>query len=214
MQYNRVTQDLIVEEVIKRLQALEVQPFVPIGVSNRHIHLSQQDLESLFGRGYQLTKMKDLKQPGQFAAQETVGLLGPKGEIKNVRILGPVRNKTQVEISITDSYKLGVKAPVRESGKTSGTPGLILKGPKGTMELKEGVIAALRHIHVPPDFAAKHQLKDKDMVDVEVGDIRKTTFKNVLLRVSEKFSLEMHIDTDEANAAGIGNGEIGIIRKG
>lgn len=214
MSYNSVTQDLIVKEVIKRLQALERQPFVPIGVSNRHVHLSQQDLKILFGEGYQLTKMKDLKQPGQFAAQETVVLVGPKGEMENVRILGPVRNKTQVEISITDSYKIGVKAPIRESGRTAGTPGLVLKGPKGTLELKEGVIAALRHIHVPPEFAAKHRLKDKDMVHVEVGDIRKTTFKNVLLRVSDKFVLEMHIDTDEANAAGIGNGEIGIIRKG
>lgn len=210
----KVTQDLIVKEVIKRLQVLETEPLVPIGVSNRHVHLSQQDLEILFGRGHGLTKMKDLKQPGQFAAQETVVLVGPKGEMKNVRVLGPVRNKTQVEISITDSYKLGVNAPIRESGKTAGTPGLILKGPKGTLELKEGVIAALRHIHIPPEFAAKHRLKDKEMVNVEVGGIRATTFKNVLLRVSERFVLEMHIDTDEANAAGIGNGEIGIIRKG
>ncbi|WML32455.1 phosphate propanoyltransferase [Neobacillus sp. OS1-32] len=193
---------------------MEAVPYVPIGISNRHVHLSQKDLEALFGSGYQLTKMKDLKQPGQFAAKETVVLTGPKGEIQNVRILGPVRGKTQVEISFTDSFKLGVPAPVRESGKIAGTPGLVLTGPAGKLELQEGVIAALRHIHVPPEFAEKFDLHDKEMVEVEVGSVRKTIFQHVLIRVSDKYVLEMHLDTDEANAAGVKNGELGKIRKG
>ncbi|WP_235887905.1 phosphate propanoyltransferase [Neobacillus paridis] len=193
---------------------MEAVPYVPIGISNRHVHLSQKDLEALFGPGYQLTKMKDLKQPGQFAAKETVVLTGPKGEIQNVRILGPVRGKTQVEISFTDSFKLGVPAPVRESGKIAGTPGLVLTGPAGKLELQEGVIAALRHIHVPPEFAEKFDLHDKEMVEVEVGSVRKTIFQHVLIRVSDKYVLEMHLDTDEANAAGVKNGEFGKIRKG
>lgn len=212
--HNQATEEKIIKEVMKRLLLFEEQPYVPIGVSNRHIHLSQQDLETLFGKDYQLTKMKELMQPGQFAAEETVTLVGPKGEIKSVRILGPVRKNTQVEVSLTDSYKLGIQAPIRESGKTAGTPGILLKGPKGDVELQEGVIGALRHIHVPPDFARKFQLKDKDMVEVEVGNERKTIFSNVLIRVSDKYKLEMHVDTDEANAAAIRNGELGKIRKG
>jgi putative phosphotransacetylase len=214
MAYSSARQAEIVKEVVKRLQEMEAVPYVPIGISNRHVHLSQKDLEALFGSGYQLTKMKDLKQPGQFAAKETVVLTGPKGEIQNVRILGPVRGKTQVEISFTDSFKLGVPAPVRESGKIAGTPGLVLTGPAGKLELQEGVIAALRHIHVPPEFAEKFDLHDKEMVEVEVGSVRKTIFQHVLIRVSDKYVLEMHLDTDEANAAGVKNGELGKIRKG
>ncbi|MBL4951600.1 phosphate propanoyltransferase [Neobacillus sp. YIM B02564] len=214
MAYSSARQAEIVKEVVKRLQEMEAVPYVPIGISNRHVHLSQKDLEALFGPGYQLTKMKDLKQPGQFAAKETVVLTGPKGEIQNVRILGPVRGKTQVEISFTDSFKLGVPAPVRESGKIAGTPGLVLTGPAGKLELQEGVIAALRHIHVPPEFAEKFDLHDKEMVEVEVGSVRKTIFQHVLIRVSDKYVLEMHLDTDEANAAGVKNGEFGKIRKG
>lgn len=214
MAYSSARQAEIVKEVVKRLQEMEAVPYVPIGISNRHVHLSQKDLEALFGPGYQLTKMKDLKQPGQFAAKETVVLTGPKGEIQNVRILGPVRGKTQVEISFTDSFKLGVPAPVRESGKIAGTPGLVLTGPAGKLELQEGVIAALRHIHVPPEFAEKFDLHDKEMVEVEVGSVRKTIFQHVLIRVSDKYVLEMHLDTDEANAAGVKNGELGKIRKG
>jgi putative phosphotransacetylase len=214
MKYDQATQEWIIKEVVKRLRAFEEQPFVPIGVSNRHIHLSQRDLETLFGKGYQLNKMNDLKQPGQFSSRERVTIVGPKGELKNVRILGPVRKNTQVEISVTDSFKLGVPAPVRESGSIAGTPGILLKGPGGDVELKEGVIVALRHIHVPPEFTEKFQLKDKEMVEVEVGKERKTIFAHVLIRVSDNFRLEMHLDTDEANAAGIGNGDLGKIRKG
>jgi putative phosphotransacetylase len=204
----------IVCEVIKRLQVYEEEPYVPIGVSNRHVHLCQKDLESLFGKGYQLTKLKDLKQPGQFAAKETVTIVGRKGAIENVRILGPIRKQTQVEISFSDGFKLGINAPVRESGKTEGTPGVILKGPKGVVKLDSGVIAALRHIHMPPDFAERFGLKDKELVSVEVQGNRRLLYHNVLVRVSDDFVLEMHLDTDEANAAGVGNGDFGKIVKG
>ncbi|WP_019152635.1 phosphate propanoyltransferase [Robertmurraya massiliosenegalensis] len=213
MTNNRQIQEKIVKEVVKRVLALEEQPYVPIGVSNRHIHLKQDDLDVLFGKGYQLTKWKDLKQPGQFAAKETVSIIGKKGELERVRILGPVRNITQVEVSMTDSFKIGVPAPVKESGKIEGTPGVRLKGPCGEVEMTEGVIVALRHIHVPPQFAEKFQLKDKDLVDVELGGERKTIFKNVLIRISDKYVLEMHLDTDEANAAGVKNGDLGLIQK-
>lgn len=205
---------VIVQEVVKRIKELEEQPYVPVGVSNRHLHLKKEDLEALFGTGYELTKMKDLKQPGQFAAKETVTIVGPKGEIENVRILGPVRNLTQLEISLTDSFKVGVKAPVKESGKITGTPGITLVGPKGKLEIKEGVIAALRHIHVSPEFAEQFHLLDKEMVSVQFDGIRQVTFNNVLIRVSDRFVEEMHLDTDEANAAGIRTGSYGKIMKG
>lgn len=204
----------IVSEVLKRLRAYEEEPYVPIGVSNHHIHLSQEDLEALFGKGYQLTKLKDLKQPGQYAAKETVTLVGPKGTIQNVRILGPVRKETQVEISCSDGFALGVRAPVRESGKIAGTPGIILKGPNGELQKDSGAIVALRHIHMPPQFAQRFGLKDKDMVSVEVQGIRKLLYRNVLVRVSEAYELEMHLDTDEANAAGVGNNDLVKILKG
>lgn len=205
---------VIVQEVVKRIKELEEQPYVPVGVSNRHLHLSKADLEVLFGVGYELTKMKDLKQPGQFAANETVTIVGPKGEIKNVRILGPVRNLTQLEVSLTDGFKLGINAPVKESGKISGTPGITLVGPKGKLEMKEGVIAALRHVHISPQFAERYNLKDKEMVSVYFDGIRQVTFQNVLIRISEHFVEEMHLDTDEANAAGIRTGAFGKIMKG
>ncbi|MFT9498111.1 phosphate propanoyltransferase [Anaerosolibacter sp.] len=201
----------IVSEIVKRLLSYGDEPLVPIGVSNRHVHLSKEDLEILFGPGYELTKMKDLKQPGQYAAQETVTVIGPKGKFENVRILGPVRKETQLEISISDGFVLGLKAPVRESGKTQGTPGFILKGPKGSVEKDYGVIAALRHIHMPPDYAAHFGLKDKEMVSVEVNSPRRIIFHDVLIRVSDQYVLEMHLDIDEANAGGIGNDDLGKI---
>lgn len=204
----------VVSEVIRRLRDYEDEPYVTVGVSNRHIHLSQKDIEVLFGQGYQLTKMKDLKQPGQYAAEETVTVIGPKGVLDKVRILGPARPETQVEISLSDSFKLGVHAPVRESGKTEGTPGIILKGPEGTVEKDHGVIVALRHIHMPPDFAEKFGLKDKDMVSVEVEGLRRLVYHNVLVRISDRYSLELHLDTDEANASGVRSGDLAIIRKG
>lgn len=184
---------------------------VPAGVSNRHVHLSQLDLEALFGKGYELTHKKDLSQPGQFAAEETVTLIGPKRNIANVRILGPVRSQSQVEISRADSFTLGITAPVRDSGSISGTPGIIIEGPKGRVELKEGVIIAQRHLHLHTDEAAELNLKNGDYISVKFDGERSVIFSNVLVRVDPKFAKDLHLDIDEANAAAISNGDLGTI---
>ncbi len=202
----------IVLEVEKRLEKEE--GLIPVGISNRHVHLSQKDLYSLFGEGYELTKLKDLSQPGQFAAEETVTIKGPKGKIERVRILGPVRDNTQVEISISDSFKLGIKTPVKESGDIENTPGIIIEGPDGSIKKDKGLIAALRHIHMTEDYAKEHGFKNGEMVTVLSEGIRKTAFYNVLVRVSNKYSLEMHIDIDEANSSGLKNGDkVKVVRK-
>lgn len=177
---------------------------VLIETSARHIHLSREDLNTLFGEGYELTNKKDLSQPGQFACFERVDVVGPKKTIKGVTILGPVRPATQVELSATDARSIGLTAPVRESGDIAGSAGCKLIGPKGEVEIKEGVIIAKRHIHMTPKDAEEFGLKDKDVVSVKVDtDERSLTFGDVVVRVSDKFALAMHIDTDEANAAGI-----------
>lgn len=186
---------------------------VVVGVSNRHIHLSQEDLEKLFGVGYKLTRMKDMKQPGQFAAQETVTIEGKKGKFEGVRILGPVRKETQVEISISDSFKLGVKPPIRESGKLDNTPGIKIIGPNGTIVKERGVIVAGRHIHMPKFIADIRGYKDGEIVRVETSGERKTVLYNVLLRVGSNMAKEIHLDMDEANAAGLKNNDyVKIIR--
>ncbi len=180
---------------------------VPVGVSNRHIHLSTEDLETLFGKGYELTPIKDLSQPGQFACKETLTIVGPSlRPIENVRVLGPVRKASQVEISRTDSFTLKVKPPVRESGDIAGSAPVTIIGPKGVVTLKEGCIIANRHIHMSTDEGAAFGLTDGQYVDVEVSGERRTKFYDVQVRVHKDFRLEMHIDTDDANAAGIGNG--------
>ena len=180
---------------------------VPVGVSNRHIHLNKADLETLFGEGYELTPLKDLSQPGQYACKETLTLIGPAMRpIEGVRVLGPLRNKSQVEISTTDSYVLKVKPPVRESGKTEGSAGLTIIGPKGVVELNEGCIIANRHIHMSISDGEKFGVKDGDTVTVDVEGKRRTRWYDVQVRVHKDFRLEMHVDTDDANAAGIGNG--------
>lgn len=181
---------------------------VPVGISNRHIHLSQEHLEALFGPGYQLTVRKDLSQTGQFAAEETLTIEGPKSALKNVRILGPVRKETQVEVSRTDAFALGLQPPVRDSGYLAESPGIKLIGPKGTVELDKGVIIAQRHIHMNSADAEAFGVKDKDIVSVRVGGERGLVFDNVLIRVRDDFVLEMHIDTDEANAAMLSNGQL------
>lgn len=180
---------------------------VPVGISNRHIHLSNQDLETLFGEGYELTVRNDLSQTGQYAAEETVTIEGPKSAMQNIRILGPTRPETQLEISRTDSFALGVKPPVRDSGSLEGSPGIKLVGPKGEVTLDKGVIIAQRHIHMTEKDAEQFGVKDKDLVSVRVGGERGIVFQNVLVRVRNDFVLEMHIDTDEANAAILGNGQ-------
>ncbi len=179
---------------------------VPIGVSARHIHLTQQDVETLFGKGYTLTKKKDL-MGGQFASNELVTIVGLKlRAIENVRILGPVRKASQVEISSTDAIKLGIKAPIRESGNIAGSAPIAVVGPCGAIYLNEGCIVAKRHIHMSPADAERAGVKNGDIVSVKVDNERATTFNNVLIRVDPSFTLEMHIDTDEANAAKISTG--------
>lgn len=181
---------------------------IPVGVSNRHIHLTQEDVDILFGPGYQLTKHKDLSQPGQYACKEQLTLLGPSlRAIEGVRVLGPLRKKTQVEISKTDSYLLKVNPPVRESGDVAGSAPITIVGPKGLIQVKEGCILANRHIHMSPSDAMRFNVKDGDYVAVDtVGNGKRTTLWDVQIRVSEKFVLEMHLDTDDANACGIVNG--------
>jgi len=175
---------------------------IPIAISARHVHLTQEVVEQLFGEGHELQVHKWLSQPGQFAAREQVTLIGPKNSLERVRILGPIRSKCQVEISRTDEFYLGIDAPVRASGHTENSPGITLQGPKGTVTLKEGVICAWRHIHMTPDDAQHFGVDDKDVVEVHIENTeRSLTFGNVLIRVSPNYKLEMHIDTDEGNAA-------------
>ena len=184
---------------------------VPVGVSARHIHLCQADVERLFGQGYQLTKKKDL-MGGQWAANEQCTLVGLKlRAIENVRILGPVRKASQVEISATDARTLGVNAPLRESGDLAGSAPIALVGPKGAIYLQEGCIVAERHIHMTPEEAAGAGLKDGDYVSVKMGNERGAVLDKVKIRVDPSFSLEMHIDTDEANACQIKQGDTAMI---
>ncbi len=180
---------------------------VPIGVSGRHVHLTREHLYTLFGSGYELTKVKELMQPGQFAARETVTLVGPKGVLEKVRIIGPIRSYSQVELSRTDCFKLGVTAPVRDSGDHEGSPGCVLVGPAGVVTLDRGVIIALRHIHLHTSDGKRYGLKDKDIVNVLAGGERGLIFTNVLVRVNPNNRLEFHIDTDEANACLLNNGD-------
>ena len=181
---------------------------VLVETSARHVHLSQQDLETLFGEGYQLTNKKDLSQPGQFACTERVDVVGAKKTLAGVTILGPVRGKSQVELSLTDARSIGVDAPIRESGDIAGSGACRLVGPKGEVALEEGVIAAKRHIHMTPADAEAFGVKDKDVVSVRVESAgRSLVFGDTVVRVSPKFALAMHIDTDEANASRIKTGE-------
>lgn len=181
---------------------------VTVGLSNKHVHLSKEHINILFGEGHELTPIKDLSQPGQFACDEKVDLVGPKRTIKGVRILGPARKETQVEISLSDGFTLGLtEVPVRDSGKTEGTPGVKLVGPCGEVELEKGVIAASRHIHMHTSDAEKYGLKDKDIVSVKVGGPRGLIFENVLIRVNAEYALDMHLDVEEGNAAGLANGD-------
>ena len=181
---------------------------IPIGISNRHIHLSKADLETLFGAGYELTPLKELSQLGQYACKEILTLVGPSMRaIEGVRVLGPLRKTSQVEISMTDSYTLKVKPPVRESGKTEGSAPITIIGPKGVVTLNEGCIIANRHIHMSPSDAAAFGVKDGDYIDIDAfSGTRKTRWFDVQIRVNENFRLEMHVDTDDANAVGLKNG--------
>lgn len=176
---------------------------VPVGISNRHIHLSQADLDQLFGAGYQLTPMKELSQPGQFACKETVTICGPKGAIEKVRVLGPVRKETQIEIVAGDCFKLGVKAPAKLSGDLAGTPGITVVGPKGSVQTAQGLIVAQRHIHMAPADAQAYGVQDGQIVKIRVSGLRGGIYDNVAIRVTTSSKLECHLDTEEANAMGV-----------
>ena len=207
-----------VEEITRMvLQAMEsskpkkAEFKVPVGISARHIHLTQEHVEKLFGKGYQLTKKKEL-MGGQFASNEQCTIVGLKlRAIENVRILGPVRPSSQVEISATDARTLGIKAPTRQSGDTAGSAPIALVGPKGAIYLEEGCIVAARHIHMCPEDAAAAGLKDNDFVTVRMGNERGALLDNVKVRVHETFTTEMHIDTDEANACQVKQDELATI---
>ncbi len=198
----------IVHKVIAEMDNTTADAGIPVGISNRHIHLSKADVETLFGKGYELTPLKDLSQPGQYACKETLTLIGPSMRpIENVRVLGPVRKASQVEISLTDSFVLKVKPPVRESGDIAGSAPVTIVGPKGIVVLKEGCIIANRHIHMHTSDAVKYGVKDGDYIDVDALEgTRKTRWYGVQVRVRDDFALEMHVDTDDANAVGYKNG--------
>lgn len=221
-------QEKIKQLVIDTIRRYESTPLVTVNISNRHIHLSEEDVDILFGNGHRLTPIKDLMQPGQFACQETLTIKGPKESQAGVRVLGPVRKESQVEISLTDGFRLGVAAPVSESGKLSGAAPITITNPlTGASIERRCAIAALRHIHLSPDYAKKFGFTDKEMVSVKFSSAgctgeqqpqvatrpRSITFHDVLLRVSENFVPEMHLDTDEANAGCIVNGDLGLILK-
>ncbi len=204
------------ERVVREVVESRLQPSgerrVPISVSARHLHIRPDHLEILFGPGAQLTKFKDLMQTGEFAANETVTVVGPNRRVfEKVRILGPVRKATQVELSFTDGRYIGMDLPARLSGNIGGTLPIVLVGPRGTLRLDEGTIRALRHIHIPEDLAARFGLQHGQMVSVRVVGPTGVTFDNVLIRVLKNAQLEMHIDTDEGNAAGLNESGTGVI---
>lgn len=209
-------EQLMIAQEIKHLLEERQKPLrqqnwnIPIAVSARHVHLSPAHVEALFGKGHRLVKMKDLSQPEGWAAEETVQVIGPKGAFETVRVLGPTRSQTQIEVSRTDTYTLGVEAPVRPSGKLDNTPSIRLRGPAGEI-VTNGLIIAARHIHVNTQDALKMGLKDGDYVDVEMGGERGISFANTLIRVKDTYVTEMHIDTDEANAAGIAHKAEGVL---
>ncbi len=201
-------EELIANAVIDTLKKQESDDVIKIGVSARHVHLSEKDLYALFGEGYQLTKKKEL-MGGQFAAEECVTIVSPNlRSIENVRVLGPLRKESQIEVSRTDTFKLKISPPVRPSGELKGSAPMAMVGPKGSIFLNECCIIANRHIHLPPYLAEKYGVNDNDLVDVEVETGKPTRFYNVQVRVHESFTPEMHIDTDDANACALKTGDV------
>ncbi|MBR2474641.1 MAG: phosphate propanoyltransferase [Clostridia bacterium] len=208
MKYTENEIKALVDKVIETVKGGNAhEGDVPVGVSNRHIHLTREHVEILFGKGYQLTKIKDLSQPGQYACKEQLTIIGPSmRSIEGVRVLGPERKRSQVEISRTDSFVLKVKPPVRESGDLDGSAPITVVGPKGIVTLSEGCIIANRHIHMSEEEGKAYGVTDGEYCDVELYGERRSLFYDVQIRVHKDFRLEMHIDTDDANAAGVGNG--------
>lgn len=215
MNDNQQQAELITRQILQELAAQGTRPMgstaqtleIPVGISNRHVHLSREDMDALFGYGSTLTRMKAVKQPGQYAAEETVTLRGPKGELQRVRVLGPLRSATQIEISVSDSFVLGVKAPVRMSGDLQDSPGIEIIGPHGRVMKSDGAIVAWRHIHISPSEAAQFALRDGMEIDVRINGYRGGILSHVLVRVSADAVLEMHIDVEEANGFGLRNGD-------
>ena len=215
MELNATTIEAIVKKIVSEMDAPAAAAAVsaddltiPVGISNRHIHLSREDLDTLFVAGYELTPIKDLSQPGQYACKEQLTIIGPSMRpIEGVRVLGPIRKESQVEISVTDSFVLKVKPPVRESGSLAGSAPITIIGPKGIVTLKQGCIIANRHIHMSPADGARFGVKDGDYITVDAfSGTKRTRWFDVQVRVSDKFCLEMHVDTDDANAVGFKNG--------
>lgn len=202
----------LIDKVIDRIQN-ELDGSFEVEASGRHVHLSRKELDALFGTGYELTKAKDLSQPGQYASKERLTVVGPKAAFHNVVILGPVRKESQVEVSLTDCLQLGVKAPIRESGDIEGTPGIVLVNGDKSVSLDKGLIVAKRHVHMTPEDAEKLGVKNHDIVKVKVEGARPLIFDDVVIRVSPKFATYMHIDYDEANACGFSKGIRGRIIK-
>ena len=202
----------LIDKVIDRIQN-ELDSSFEVEASGRHVHLSRKELDALFGTGYELTKAKDLSQPGQYASKERLTVVGPKGAFHNVVILGPVRKESQVEISLTDCLQLGVKAPIRESGDSEGTRGLVLVNGDKSVSLDKGLSVAKRDVHMTPEDAEKIGVKNHDIVKVKVEGARPLIFDDVVIRVSPKFATYMHIDYDEANACGFSKGIRGRIIK-
>lgn len=193
----------IIKAVVDAINRAPQEYAIPVGISNRHLHLSQDDLHSLFGPGYTLTKMKDLTQPGQYACKETVTLCGPRGAIEKVRILGPVRPDTQVEILSGDCFKLGVNAPQRISGDIDGTPGITLIGPHGSVQIPQGLIVAQRHIHMTLEDARRFGVSDGQVVSIEIPGRRGGIYNNTIVRANDNSFLDCHLDIEEANAMGV-----------
>lgn len=197
----KFSEDFVTKVVIETIEEIRnKQNLVPTGISVRHIHIERKHLDKLYGYNYELTKKKYLSQKGQYAAEETLDLIGPKGTIKNVRILGPLRKQTQVEVSLSDARVLGIKPPLRKSGDLKNSLGIKLKGPKGEIDIDEGVIVADRHIHMSIEDSKKFNVKNGDLVKVYVESEKSGVFDNVSVRVDESFTLDFHIDTDDANA--------------
>lgn len=210
MIYRDITQEQLVSLVTQAVQAqLRLQSRqVPVGISMRHIHLSRREVDALFGRTYQLTPLRPLSQPGQFACQECLDVIGPKGVLHNVRILGPERPEAQVELAQTDCRTIGLKAPVRSSGHVEGTPGVLLRGPRGVLSLPQGVIIADRHLHMSTAQAAAFGLSDGDTVRVQVDGGKPGVLDGVLVRAGDKYELDLHLDTDDANAFQLKQGQL------
>lgn len=202
--------DQIVDEVVKELKQ---KLFIEVEASGRHVHLKRKDIDILFGEGYQLTPVKDLSQPGQYACKERVTVTGAKGVLNNVIVLGPARKDSQVEVSLTDALILGIKSPVRQSGDIEGTPGISVSNGDKKVELAQGLIVAKRHIHITPEDARRFNVSDGESVKVKVFGERPLIFDEMIVRVSPNFRTYIHIDYDEANACGYTKGTLGMILK-